>query len=178
MKIVVLTGSSHKAGTSSLLAERFIEGAKESGHEVYRFDAAFKNIHPCIACDKCKCGENLCVFQDSMAELSPRLIEADLIAFVTPLYYYGPSAQIKAPIDRFYGIDNMLRGAGKKAVLLVTGTNNREWAMKGIVGNYTEALQYLQWQDCGQVLAKGCCTREDIEKTDYPQQAYLLGKGL
>lgn len=111
-----------------------------------------------------------------MAELSPRLIEADLIAFVTPLYYYGPAAQIKAAIDRFYGIDNMLRGAGKKAVMLVTGTNNRDWAMKGIVGNYTEALQYLQWQDCGQVLAKGCCTREDIENTHYPQQAYLLGK--
>lgn len=35
MKIVVLTGSPHKAGTSFLLAERFIEGAKESGHEVY-----------------------------------------------------------------------------------------------------------------------------------------------
>ncbi len=151
---------------------------KESGHEVYRFDAAFRKVHPCIACDKCKCGENPCVFQDSMSELSPRLIEADLIAFVTPLYYHGPSAQIKAPIDCLYGIDNMLLGAGKKAMLLVTAADNRESVMKGIVGNYAETLRYLQWQDCGQVLAKDSSTQEYIEKTDYPQQAYKLGKEL
>ncbi|KHD36756.1 flavodoxin [Clostridium acetobutylicum] len=178
MKIVVLTGSPHKDGTSSLLTERFIEGAKEAGHEVYRFDSAFKKVHPCVACNKCKCGEKPCIFQDDMVELFPKLIEADLITFVTPLYYYGMSAQIKTAIDRFYSINNMLRGADKKAMLIVTGTNSREWAMKGIAGSYTEALKYLQWQDCGQLLAKGCPAREDLEKTDYPQQAYLLGKGL
>jgi len=171
MKIVILTGSPHKAGTSSLLADRFIDGAKEAGHEIYRFDTAFEKVHPCIACDKCKCGENSCVFQDDMTKLFPKLIEADLIVFVTPLYYYGPSSKIKAVIDRFYGIDNMLRGADKKAALLVTGTNKLDWAMHGIVGNYIEALRYLGWNDCGKVLARGCCTREDIEKTDYPQQA-------
>ncbi|MBP2653610.1 MAG: multimeric flavodoxin WrbA family protein [Firmicutes bacterium] len=176
MKIVVLTGSPHKVGTSSLLADSFIDGAKEAGHEIYRFDAAFEKVHPCIACDKCKCGENPCVFQDSMTKLFPQLREADMIAFVTPLYFYGPSSQIKAVIDRFYGINNLLRGTDKKAVLLVSGTNNRDWAMHGIVGNYTEALQYLRWQDCGKVLAKSCRTREDIEKTDYPEQAYQLGK--
>lgn len=178
MKIVVLTGSPQKAGTSSLLADRFIEGAKDAGHETYRFDAAFEKVHPCIACDTCKCGENPCVFQDGMTKLVPQLIEADLIAFVTPLYYYGASAQIKAVIDRFYGIDKMLSGADKKAVLLVTGTNKLDWAMQGIVGSYLEALLYLRWQDCGKVLARGCWMREDIEKTDYPEQAYQLGKNI
>lgn len=52
MKIVVLTGSPHKQGTSGLLAEKFIEGAKKAGHEIFRFDAAFSNVHPCIGCDK------------------------------------------------------------------------------------------------------------------------------
>ena len=45
MKILVMTGSPHKDGTSALLADKFIEGAKEAGHEIYRFDAGFKNIH-------------------------------------------------------------------------------------------------------------------------------------
>ena len=53
MKILVVTGSPHKAGTSTLLAEQFIKGAAEAGHEVCRFDAAFKNVHPCIACERC-----------------------------------------------------------------------------------------------------------------------------
>lgn len=41
MKIVVITGSHHKNGTSAHLAAAFIRGAEETGHEVCRFDAAF-----------------------------------------------------------------------------------------------------------------------------------------
>lgn len=44
MKIAVLTGSPHKNGVTALLADRFVEGARTKGHEVYRFDAAFRNI--------------------------------------------------------------------------------------------------------------------------------------
>jgi len=49
MQIVVITGSPHKNGSSSLLADRFIQGSIEAGHSVERFDAAFMNIHPCLA---------------------------------------------------------------------------------------------------------------------------------
>lgn len=53
MKIVVITGSSHKAGTSALLADKFIEGATNAGHEVFRFNSAFEDIHHCQSCDHC-----------------------------------------------------------------------------------------------------------------------------
>ena len=49
MKVLVITGSPHKNGTSACLADRFIKGAKEAGHDVVRFDAAEKQVHPCIA---------------------------------------------------------------------------------------------------------------------------------
>lgn len=76
MKLVVITGSPHKRGTSALLAEEFIKGAKEAGHTVYRFNAALECVHPCIGCDVCGCGANPCVFQDAMNELYPRLKQA------------------------------------------------------------------------------------------------------
>lgn len=53
MKIVMITGSAHKTGTTAVMAEEFMKGATEAGHEVYRFDSAFKNVHPCIACEHC-----------------------------------------------------------------------------------------------------------------------------
>ena len=53
MHIVVITGSPHKQGTSFLLAQKFIRGATEAGHTVFRFDAAFEKVHPCIGCDAC-----------------------------------------------------------------------------------------------------------------------------
>ncbi len=41
MRIVVLTGSPHKRGTSNTLVEEFIKGTEESGHNVVRFDTPF-----------------------------------------------------------------------------------------------------------------------------------------
>jgi len=45
MKITVITGSPRKDGATFLLAEEFIRGAKEAGHDVFRFDAAFEKKH-------------------------------------------------------------------------------------------------------------------------------------
>ena len=102
MKIVVVTGSPHKAGTSALLADKFIEGAQSKGHEVFRFNAAFEDIHPCRGCDAC--GMNgPCVQKDAIEEkLIQKLVDCDMIVLVTPLYYFGFSAQLKTVIDRFY----------------------------------------------------------------------------
>ncbi len=66
MKILVITGSPHKAGTSEVLAEQFIKGAEKAGHEVFRFDAAFKDVHPCIACEKCHTTDTGCAFKDKI----------------------------------------------------------------------------------------------------------------
>ena len=46
MKVVIITGSAHKNGTTAYLTEQFINGAEEAGHEIFRFDAAYKEIHP------------------------------------------------------------------------------------------------------------------------------------
>lgn len=98
MKILVITGSAHKNGTTALLTEQFIKGAEESGHEVFRFDSAFKKVHPCIACEKCHNTDTGCVFKDDMEELNPVLLTADAVVFVTPIYYYAMNAQIRAVI--------------------------------------------------------------------------------
>lgn len=121
MNITVLTGSPHKKGTSVLLADEFIRGAQEAGHKVSRFDAAFENVSLCIACNHCRKQMGQCTYTDAMEELYPRLVEADLIVFVTPLYYFGINAQLKRVIDRFYAINNLLRSTPKRTILLATG---------------------------------------------------------
>ena len=51
MKIVVLEGSPNKNGSSNMLAEQFIKGALETGHQVEVIDAARAKIHPCTGCN-------------------------------------------------------------------------------------------------------------------------------
>lgn len=46
MKIVVLEGSPNRNGSSNLLAEAFLRGAKEAGHTAEVPDAAHADIHP------------------------------------------------------------------------------------------------------------------------------------
>lgn len=47
MKILLVQGSPHKKGSSNMLAEQFMEGAKSAGHTVSVFDAAHADLHPC-----------------------------------------------------------------------------------------------------------------------------------
>ena len=67
MKIVVVNSSPHSdsESTSKYLSGRFIEGAKSSGHEVFVFDAAKEETHPCNGCDRCGM-DGPCVWNDAV----------------------------------------------------------------------------------------------------------------
>ncbi len=177
MKITIITGSARKRGTSALLAENFIEGATEAGHEVFRFDAAFKDVHGCLGCDTCRKTTNGCVFKDAMTELNPHLLEADAIVFVSPIYYFNVSAQLKAVIDRFYAHNAKLQ-KGKKAALLFTMADDTAVVAEGASAFFKHLCDYMEWENKGILAAPACWQREDIEKTDFPQRAYELGKGF
>ena len=163
MKIVVLTGSPRKNGNSAYLAEQFIKGAEEKGHEVFRFDCAFKQVEPCRACNRC--GMNgPCIFNDDFQELRPHLIDADMVVFATPMYYFSISAQMKRVIDRFYAINGQIDTAKKEAEPMLV--------------HYHTLMDYLGWTSVGEVVASGVWTAGSIRNTDYPQQAYQLGRSL
>ncbi len=175
MKITVITGSPHKNGTSALLADKFIEGAQQAGHEVFRFNAAFEDIHPCLGCDRCRM-DGPCVHQDAIdKKLMPQLLAADLVVFVTPLYYWGMSAQLKTVVDRFYASNAKLCGSGKKAILMATAYDAKDWTMSSLTHHYQTLMKYLGWEDIGTVLAVGCGSRPVIERSEFPEQAYQLG---
>ena len=176
MKIVVVTGSPHKSGTTALLANKFIEGAQSAGHEVFRFDAAFEDIHPCLGCDRCGMDGD-CIQNDAILQtLMPQLLQADLIALVTPVYFFAMTAQIKTIVDRFYSRTGRLHN--KKSVLLTAAGSNTDLTMMAITDHYNTLVNYMEWNDMGRILAPGCPNRDAVEKTDFPDKAYELGASL
>ena len=177
MKIVILTGSPRKKGTSSLLVDRFIEGALEAGHEVFRFDAAFKNVNGCRGCYACIPGGE-CVQVDDMEDLYEPLLAADYIVFASPLYYFGFSSHIKNVIDRFHSINDRLQGSDKKILLFATCGDTDKDVMRGLIATYEEIVKYEKWKDTARLVVYGVGERADIEKTDYPDEAYRLGKNI
>lgn len=177
MKVTVITGSAHKNGTSALLADKFIDGATEAGHEVFRFDAAFEKVNPCLACEYCSAHNTDCVHKDSMEKLNEKLIDADVIVFATPLYYYTVSAQLKAVMDRFHAKNSIISG-NKKAIILATSYGDDAQTMEALDKMFELSLCFLNWERAGTVYAIGCPVREMLEVTNFPQQAYELGKNL
>ena len=66
----------------------------------------------------------------------------------------------------------------KKVVLLTTQASNEDWVTEPVDVWYKNLLRFMEWENAGRLAAKGVMTRADIEATDYPQQAYVLGKQL
>lgn len=179
MKVVVISGSPHKEGTSAVLVNEFIRGAEEAKHEVFRFDAAFSTVHPCNACDTCLTNGGECVFDDDMRILSSKIVEADAVIFASPIYYNDICGQLKITIDRFYAKDAMMKGPKKTALLLSFADDMME-SVEGVINNFKAMTGYFGWRLTlpGVVAAQGCSTAEDVKKTDIPKLAYELGKNL
>ena len=178
MKIVMLTGSPHRQGTSALLADEFVAGATAKGHTVVRFDTAFEKVGPCRACYYCEKHDGECIQKDAMQKILPEVLSADMNVLVTPLYYFNMTAQLKTVLDRMMPQRAALREHHMKSAMLVTCGSNTDWNMDAIMAHYKVLLRYLPWEDQGVVLAKNVFARKDIEGTAFPADANKLGASL
>lgn len=178
MKILIINGSPHPHGTTALLREAFEEGAIRSGHTVTTFHAAKEELHPCLGCDHCRNTDKGCVYKDSMEKLNPELMDADCVVFVSPLYYFGMSSQIKMVIDRFYANNAALRAKNKKAILIAACGDADTWALDAMDEHYHAVCRYLNWENVGEINAIGMYTPDDLEGSEYIEAAGKLGASL
>lgn len=177
MKIVVLEGSPNKNGSSNLLAAEFIRGAKENGHSVQVVDAAHGDIHPCTGCIHCGY-EGPCVQKDDVSRIRQAILETDMLVFVTPLYYYGMSAQLKTLIDRFCAFNSSIQRKRMKSALLSVAWNDDAWTFEALEVHYKTLVRYLNLKDMGMVLGTGCGTVNMTRRSKFPQLAYEMGRTL
>lgn len=177
MKILVIESSPHKNGSSNLLAGEFIRGAREAGHEVTVFDAGHADLHPCLGCGACGMS-GPCVQKDEMAALRAQIMDTDMAVFVTPLYYFGFSAQLKMVIDRFYSFNGQLTAKGLKTALIVAAWDSNSWTMQDIKTHYDTLCRYLNFQNQGEILGVGCGTVQMTKSSRFPKAAYEFGKRI
>lgn len=172
MKITVITGSPRKHGNSFAMTEAFINEAKQCGHEVKRFDAAFMKIGGCHACQTCYKTGKACSFDDDFNTIAPAILEADAIVFTMPVYWYSIPSQIKGVIDRIYSL--VVGGkdyAGKKCGLIACCEEKDMTVFDGVKIPVERSATLLKWTMAGEVLVPGVLEEGDIDKTDGCEQA-------
>lgn len=177
MKIVVLEGSPHKNGSSNMLAGEFIRGAKGNGHKIQILDVAHMDMHPCLGCEHCGM-DGLCVHKDDNDKIKQALLAADMAVFVTPVYYFGMSAQLKMVIDRFYSYTTKLSNKHLKAALITAAWDGGDDVMPYIAEYYKKICRYMNFENLGMVLGTGCGTPAITKNSAHMQEAYQMGKSL
>jgi multimeric flavodoxin WrbA len=107
VEILLICGSP-RSHTSEALLGLLEQGAREAGARCRRFLLSQKHIDPCLGCGFCE-KTGTCILADERAEQAPTddylelleaLAKADALAIVSPLFFAGPPAQLKALYDR------------------------------------------------------------------------------
>ena len=147
MRVLGVTGSPRKEGNTDILVDEVLRGAGDSGAKTEKIFLNDLEIKPCQAecSDYCKETGN-CKINDDMLPLYDRLYESDVIILGTPLYWYGPSAQLKAFMDRWFAFSHpkhIHKVKGKKFVLITPLEESDISAANPLVGMIAKSLNYL-----------------------------------
>lgn len=178
-KIMVLNGSPRRNGNTAAMISAFTEAAQEAGHTVEHFDAAFENVGGCRACMQCYKDGKPCVIEDDFNSLAPKLVEADVIVFATPVYWYTLPAQIKAVLDRMFAlVVGKQPYEGKEYATIICCEENDMSVIDGAKAPIERSVTLMKWKPAGSVLVPGVYEAGDIDKTDGCAQAAKLGRSI
>ena len=171
MKVLILQGSPRANGNTAWMAEEYKKAAEAAGHEVTLVNVARKKIAGCLACEYCHSkGEGACVQKDDMQEIYPLLAEAEVLVLASPIYYFTLSAQIQAPIQRFY---SMMKPASVKKTALLLSSYSPD-VYDAAIAEYKLIAGFCGYEDTGIVTAK-----LDEQKTEETKQKVIdLAKKL
>jgi len=201
-RVVVISTSLRRGSNSDMLADKFMEGAKAAGNDVEKISLVGKNIQFCKGCMACQkaaiereqseaCFDSAeyeqarpkvklgrCVINDDVNDIMAKVLQADVVCWSTPIYYYEMSGQMKTLIDRMnamYELDYQFRDV----YLLTTAAENEEQTPKRAEAGLTG------WIDCypksrlaGKVFCGGVNDAREIEGNAKLQEAYELGKNI
>ena len=176
-KVVVISTSLRLGSNSDLLADKFAEGAKAVGNDVVKFSLFGKNIQFCKGCLACqKLGR--CVIKDDVNDIMSKVLNADVVVWATPIYYYEMSGQMKTLIDRMnamYEQDYQFRDVYLLTTAAEDEAETPKRAEMGLAG----------WIDCypksrlaGTLFCGGVNKAREIEGNTKLQEAYELGKTI
>ena len=165
-KIIAIMGSPRKNGNTHLLLSKILEGVQEAGGSGEIICLVDHNINDCDGCHSCWKG-NDCSKNDDMNDLYPKINESDVIIFGTPVYWYGPTALIKAFLDRFvyYNCpENRQFLKGKSAIIVIPFEEENVETARPLVEMFKKSFNYLEIPLIEKLIVPGVYHKADVLK--------------
>lgn len=173
-KVLIISASPRRNSNSDTLSNQFMLGAQEAGHDVEKVFLRDKNIKYCTGCYVCEKTNGVCAYKDDMPELLQKIIDADVLVFSTPMYFYCMNAQLKTVIDRTVARYTEIKD--KDAYLIATAGEDGMHAMEGTITSFRGFLDCLEnVTERGLILGHKVHEIGEVRQTPYMQQAYDAG---
>ena len=118
MKVLVLNGSPKGKRSNTLwLTKAFCEGIAQAAQTQVEIVPVYqREIQDCRGCFRCwSATPGVCCLQDDMAQLIGKILEADLIIWSFPLYYFSLPSRCKALMDRLLPMSLPFMSQGAEA---------------------------------------------------------------
>ena len=158
------------------MADAFLRGAADAGHQVCKASLRGRQIRFCDGCLLCQ-SAGACTIADDLTPVLEDMRRSDAVVFATPLYFQDISGQLKALLDRstsLYFNDCQIRDV----YLLVSFSDSdaafADHAEKS-VKNWAAAFQKIRF--AGAVRGCGLDRAGDFQKApSFLEAAYQLGR--
>ena len=101
MKVLIINGSPHQNGNTSLAIAEMNKVFAAEGIESETVQVGNKPLAGCVACGHChKAGK--CAIDDIVNVLAPKFEAADGLVVASPVYFASPNATLIACLDRLF----------------------------------------------------------------------------
>lgn len=179
--ILGIIGIPRKGGNTEVLLEHILDGAKHEGAQVDTLFLADMNIKECIGCHACWRGKP-CTRNDDMNDTFDVITSADGFVFGTPVYWYGPTAIIKAFLDRFVYFnspDHRGMVKGKPVILAVPFEEDNPEMADLTVQLFKKSFGYLEMDLAGTIIAPGVTKVGEVRsKPAIMDEAFAAGQRI
>ena len=171
MEIITLLGSAKKKGNTATVLRWVEDELRSMGHQVERIYLNAMNINSCLGCGKCRdFPDNIgCVQKDDAPEILKKMINAQVVVFASPIYFWGFSAQMKTLIDRGYSLvtkyhqpDHTSLLEGQRHALLVTGADEYENNAEPMFIAFDRIVEYYKANKAGKLYIGNCTNPKEM----------------
>jgi multimeric flavodoxin WrbA len=178
--VLGIVGSPRRDGNTEILVDEVLAGAAEAGAQTEKVVLSKLDIGPCRACDACK-KTGQCMQQDDMQRLLEQMEQSQVWVLGTPVYYWGPTAQFKAFVDRWYSTEHPVTPKivelKDKRVVLAIPLGGTVHDARHTVGMIEDALAYKKSELFATIVASGVEERGAVrDHADVLAQARRAGR--
>ena len=181
--VVALSGSPRPGSNTDLLVEAALLGAREAGAETLHLAARDLKLIACQACGPDPTGgQGYCIYHDDMDRVYEALERATGVLVVSPVYFSGLSAQLKAVIDRCNCVTPVTVGEAGRAVFRRQWPRTRRGGLIVVLGasdtpepSRLTARGFLSWIG-GRLLETLVYRHDDVDLGAVAKDSEWLGR--